>query len=313
MNEFDPDAWRALLARQAGAVTRAQALARGITDGTIAAHLAAGRWQRAVPGVYLTFTGPPPVQARRWVAVLYGGPGVALSHESAGVLWGLLDAPAESAVHLTVARPRSVCRQRGLRVHHSRRPVRAVASPPRTPAATTVFDLAARAARMADALALIARARQRGVAPAGALIAELESRPTQRWRGTLLAAVDESASGAHSVLELRYLHDVERAHDLPLGHRQRAIGGTRQDVHYAAFRTTVELDGRLGHSNPGERWRDLARDNAAAVRGETALRYGWADVADRPCEVAGQVAAVLRRRGWAGVAARCGAGCGAAS
>ena len=49
----------------------------------------------------------------------------------------------------------------------------------------------------------------------------------------------------------------------------------------------------------------MRRDNAAAVDGRTVLRYGWADVAGRPCEVAAQVADVLRAAGWRGVLRRC--------
>ncbi len=76
-------------------------------------------------------------------------------------------------------------------------------------------------------------------------------------------------------------------------------------------RLGVELDGVVAHP-PGERWRDFRRDNAGVVDGIVTLRYGWADVTGRPCEVAGQVAAVLRGRGWAGSVRPCGPSCAAA-
>jgi hypothetical protein len=87
------------------------------------------------------------------------------------------------------------------------------------------------------------------------------------------------------------------------------VAGTRQDVWYDRYATVVELDGRLGHADADGRWRDMGRDNAAALRSEVTLRYGWTDVAARPCRVAAQVAEVLRRRGWAGAAAKCGNSC----
>ena len=93
---------------------------------------------------------------------------------------------------------------------------------------------------------------------------------------------------------MRYLSDVERAHGLPTGTRQRGVDGTRQDVHYDGYRTTIELDGRLGHADAASVWRDMTRDNAATLRGETTLRFGWSDVANQPCKVAAQVGAVLR-------------------
>jgi hypothetical protein len=55
--------------------------------------------------------------------------------------------------------------------------------------------------------------------------------------------------------------------------------------------------------------RDNRRDNAAAADGIFTLRYGWADVTERPCETAREVAAVLGQRGWPGPLRRCGPGC----
>ena len=73
---------------------------------------------------------------------------------------------------------------------------------------------------------------------------------------------------------------------------------------HRAYATVVELDGRLGHEGQG-RFRDMRRDNAAALEGEQTLRYGWSDVHGEQCRVALQVAAVLSRRGWDGLPDRC--------
>ena len=70
----------------------------------------------------------------------------------------------------------------------------------------------------------------------------------------------------------------------------------------------VEPDGVAAH--PGDlRWRDIRRDNAAVADGVITLRYGWADVTERRCQVAAQVADVLRRRGWTGSVRRYSPGC----
>ena len=107
-------------------------------------------------------------------------------------------------------------------------------------------------------------------------------------------------------MELDYLRDVERAHGLPKGRRQRYRGGLRYrtDVGYDQWGVLVELDGRLGHEGEG-RVRDLRRDNDFALRSLTTLRYGWYDTAYRPCLVARQVGAVLTSRGWPGPLLRC--------
>ncbi len=173
----------------------------------------------------------------------------------------------------------------------------------------TVLDLTSGAARLGDAVALVTRACQSRLTSPAKLSDELRRRRTQRWRRHLLEAVSDAAEGAHSLLELRYLRDVERAHGLPAGRRQKAVANTFQDVSYDGFATVVELDGRLGHADTDGRWRDMTRDNATAARGETALRYGWADVTTRPCAVAAQVVRVLRARGWSGTPRKCADSC----
>jgi very-short-patch-repair endonuclease len=69
-----------------------------------------------------------------------------------------------------------------------------------------------------------------------------------------------------------------------------------RDVRYPQWKTIVELDGREAHP-PDEKFRDLRRDNRAAIAGDASLRYGWRDVAGDPCAVAAQVALLLTNRG----------------
>jgi very-short-patch-repair endonuclease len=306
MDEPNPADWLAMVERQAGAVSRAQAIAQGLTEGSLRAHITAGRWQRAGTRVFYTFTGTPSWEARLWAAVLHCGEDSALSHETAAALWGLADPDPDAPIHVTTARSRLARPRADVVVHRPRRPVAAVRSPPRTDGGITVLDLLVGICFPDQALGLVARACQRGVTNPDQLTAAVARRPRQRWRRLVLESLADVRSGAHSVLELRYLRDVERAHGLPTGQRQRRAGPTFQDVHYDGFRTTVELDGKLGHADTAGRWRDMARDNAATLRGETTLRYGWADVTGRPCAVAAQVAAVLRAAGWRGTLRSCG-------
>jgi hypothetical protein len=77
---------------QAGAVSRAQLLASGMTDSQIDAQLNARRWQRIYPGVFVTFTGPLPELTRIWCAVLYAGDGAVASYRTAAWLQGIEDA-----------------------------------------------------------------------------------------------------------------------------------------------------------------------------------------------------------------------------
>jgi very-short-patch-repair endonuclease len=139
------------------------------------------------------------------------------------------------------------------------------------------------------------------------ILAAIADRKKVRWRRLLTAVVDDAGTGCHSVLERRYLHDVERAHRLPRGRRQavhKTDSGTRyEDVRYEDYATVLELDGRTTH--PEERRRlDQRRDNEAAANGTRVLRFGWLDV-DRPCTTALLTARALHAGGWRGQPKRC--------
>jgi very-short-patch-repair endonuclease len=308
---LDPDGWQQLIARQHGAVSRAQLRAQGITAGGIAANLSAGRWQRALVGVYVVFTGPLPEGTRFWIALLRCGRPAALSHQTAGRLWGILPDPGRAPIHVTVPATRNPRSRRGIVVHRAAIMPPTGGSPPRTTVAATATALCAEALDADDAVAIIARVAQRYPEALAPLRSQLGARSGMPRRRTLLDTLDAAAEGAHSALEQLYLRHVERAHGLPQGIRQRQVNSTAQDVHYRDQAVTVELDGRLGHDDTDGRWRDMDRDNAAAARGEITLRYGWHDVRTRPCQVAAQVAAALTAQRWNGRVRPCGPDCGA--
>jgi hypothetical protein len=273
-----------------------------------------GRWRRLHFGVYAAFTGQPPRPAVLWAAVLRAGPRAILSHETAAELDGLVDKPSK-LVHLTV--PYSQRRESapGMLIHRSSRSIAFKQQrplPPRTATEETVLDLAQAAASLDTVVWLVARACQRGLTTPFLLADSLQLRTRARWRGELTQALLDVAEGVHSPLEYRYLHGVERAHGLPRPDRQaeadRHPGRIFRDIHYRRYRVAVELDGKASHPDE-QRWQDKRRDNAAAADGIFTLRYGWADVTERPCETAQEIATVLARGGWSGTLRRCGPGC----
>ena len=93
----------------------------------------------------------------------------------------------------------------------------------------------------------------------------------------------------------------------PTGRRRSPLGRARRylDNLYEEFGVAVELDGHAAHLVQ-DRWRDVHRDNAMTGAGIITLRYNWTDVTERACEVAAEIGAVLRRRGWAGRPRPCG-------
>ena len=118
---------------QAGVLTRSQALAAGLTDKIIAAHLRRGRWQRLQRGVYATFSGTPSRECLLWAAVLRAGPRSVLSHHTAAQLWRL---PAAESARIHITMPVGLTGTRGPRRDHAllRARVAGSASGPGAPA-----------------------------------------------------------------------------------------------------------------------------------------------------------------------------------
>jgi hypothetical protein len=238
--------------------------------------------------------------------VLLGGDHARLAGRAAGHLQGLVEQPPDEIRVLVpygcgvplVSGPWSFRRERpGVRGG-------SVGSPPRTKVDDTVLDLLAEASSARQVEGWVTTAVQQRLTTAERLRRTADARRALPYRHLLVSLLGDVDAGVRSPLELDYLRDVERGHELPVGQRQQRQRGTEVDVCYEEQATLVELDGRVGHSG-ADRFRDMSRDNAAAVDGLLTLRFGHADVHDTPCEVAWQVAEVLVRRGWAGLPVAC--------
>jgi predicted transcriptional regulator of viral defense system len=298
---------------QAGAISRQQLLAAGLTPQMISTRIERRRWQQLYWGVYAVFTGPVPRETWLWAALLRAGPGAVLSHLSAAELHGLIDYPGES-IFVTVPSARRVT-ARGIDVRGSGRIAEAAQpgrEPPRTNLEETVFDLTELAETFDDACGWITRAVGRRLTTEERLTEALKLRKKVRWRARLEDVLAAAGDGIHSVLEYRYLRDVERAHGLPRSrHQVRVVTDGKtvyRDAYYQEYKLAVELDGRLAHPEE-ERRRDRHRDNEAGVDGILTTRYDWQDVYGRPCETALLQAQILRRRGWRGTPRPCSARC----
>lgn len=315
-----------LLELQHGVIARWQAAEAGLNARVIDPQLHNGRWQSLYRGVYATFSGRASRMAVLWAAVLRGGPGAALSYDTAAELDRLVDKPS-SFIHVTVGPGRQatlslrerqgpapkIIFHRCARIEQVRHPAR---TPPRTRIEETTLDLIELSPNIDQALAWLASACGRRLTTPELLLGSMAARPRLRWRTELICALTDVGGGVHSVLEWHYVRGVERSHGLPRAERQavsRVGGRTRYlDNHYQEFGVAVELDGQAAH--PAEaRWRDIHRDNASAEAGIVTLRYGWADVMDEPCRVAAEIARVLRNHGWNGRPRPCGPGCPAPS
>jgi very-short-patch-repair endonuclease len=142
------------------------------------------------------------------------------------------------------------------------------------------------------------------------LVEALGGRARHRHRRILLTALSVVADGAESLLEVSYVRRGEVPHGLPRSSMQVAVGRLRRDFEYEAWGVVVEVDGRLGHE--GEYVAvDRRRDRRTAGAGRVTLRAGWVDVEGDPCELAVDVHATLRSRGYTGSLRACGPRCAA--
>ena len=302
-----------LAQQQRGVLSRAQLLGLGLTKDLIASRQRQGHWQRLYPGVYAVFSGELSREAELWAAVLSAGSGAALSHQTAAELWKLADAPS-SVIHLTIPGERRISKKAGLELHLSARAPEAVhpsRNPPRTRLEETVIDLWEAAPSLDNAVGWVTRAIGRRLTTQDKLRRAMEARKRVRWRLQLAELLSPDLAGIHSVLEYRYVRDVEQPHRFPAGRRQAASRrdgrAEYRDTLYEEYQTVVELDGRVAH--PGDsRWNDIHRDNAAVTAGLSTLRYSWRDVTVTPCRTAAEIATVLTARGYTRIRP-CSAGC----
>jgi hypothetical protein len=307
-----PDQSVEFLAIQGGALARRQAERVGIAPYTIRSRVRSGRWQRLQRGVYASFSGEPTRETALWAALLRAGSGAVLSHQTAAERHGLINEPSPLIV-ITVPLSRTPTRAKipGVVIHRSDAILRTrhpVMLPPCTRVEDTVLDLVQVAPTFDDAYEWICRAVGRRRTTADRICLAMDARKKMRWRRELALALGDAGDGVLSVLEYRYVHRVERPHGLPAARRQVRIrqrtGNKYLDNLYQRYGVCSELDGTAAHP-ADEQWRDKHRDNANAVRGIITLRFGVADLGDRRCQTAADVAAVLSLRGWASVAHPC--------
>ncbi|MDM7830135.1 type IV toxin-antitoxin system AbiEi family antitoxin domain-containing protein [Cellulomonas edaphi] len=301
----------AVVARQGGVATARQLVSWGWSTSAISRKTSSGQWQRLHRGVVLLHSGPQSWRELAHAALLYVGPGAALSHSSAAFVHGLLPRPGP-LVEVSVAHERWIRPTAGVVIHRPRRMPFAVGRLRSVGEDATVVDLLHRARGTDAAVQVVAGAVLKGLLP-DRILTEAASRTQLRHRRLLAELLGPGSDAIESPLEFRYGRDVERAHRLPRGATQvrQVVAGRwiRADRVYTGKGVRVELDGQLAHPF-GATDDDVWRDNSVVLaHDEITLRYRWTHVAVSPCTTAVQVATALRRRGWPGNPRPCSDGC----
>jgi very-short-patch-repair endonuclease len=260
-----------IAARNHGVITFQELLAAGLSTGGVARRVNAGRLHRVHRGVYAV--GHPSLSPQgRWIAAVKAcGDGAALSHRSAGELWGLLE-PASGPVHVTVPGRAGRRRRPGIRVHRSRTlhpgTTRLRDRIPVTTPTRTILDL-----RRTERPETVRRA-----------IREAE------FRG--LAIEDIHTDGTRSELERAFLQLCTR-HRLPHPEVNARVGRFTADFLWRDRRLIVELDGFRAHGGRQAFEDDRARDVELRVLGYQVVRFTYRQVLDDPAGVAAKVRLLL--------------------
>lgn len=282
----------ALLAgRQHGYASRAQLLAIGLGPGAIKYRVDTGRLIPVHAGVYAVGYVNGTTAARAMAAVLACGEAAALSHGSAGALWGFAkhwEEPFEVTVPAMRKRP-------GINIHRSRVLTRRditrqlgirVTSPARTVLDTAPRFTGRQLSRMVNG------ALRTPYLHVPDLADVLNRNPAHPGTKRLRRFVHDPTN---SPLEDDFLEFAQR-HGLPRPVTNTHLLGHEIDVLYPRERVIVEIDSHGFHSDRDSFERDRRRDVVMLAAGFVTVRITDVRMKHEPEEEAGRLLAILAAR-----------------
>lgn len=310
---MDKRALARLAQQQHDVLSLAELRSVGMHESTAYRRAQDGQWTRLLPGVFLTSHGRPTFQQKLAAVVKWCGNHEAVFHlDTAAYLHRMVTRPPQMVQLLVPFHSAMRTVQPIVRIQRTRRPMDAVGNPPRTTLERTAADMIHASQTKQQALEVMIHAIRKRLSP-HRFEQEVRARKKLRHRTYIEQLIRLPEDGVESHLELAYLSDVERAHNLPTstGQRRELIRGRwiRSDRWYPDHQVRCELDGELAH--PGRMTdADVMRDNDVRVLlGDITLRYRWPQVTNTPCDVAVQVTQALQHRGWTGHPTRCSSAC----
>lgn len=277
--------------RQHGRVTWRQICELGVADRTIGEWKKQGYIHRVLPGVYAVGHRAPSLEGDLAAALLYAGPGAALSHTTAAYWLGLLD-QRPRVIH--VSTPRRCRSQPGLTLHGRRSQERMWHHGLPTSTLPQLFlDLADTVSRRLLRQTL-ANADYRGLLDPGA--AEAAAGRGRSGSANLRQALDEHMprlARTKSDLERAFFELCERA-GMPLPEVNVRIAGWEVDALFRAQGIAVELDGHRNHRSPAQVRRDRQKELALRRVGLRPVRYSDDQIHDRGGEVLEDLSGLYR-------------------
>jgi very-short-patch-repair endonuclease len=273
-----------LAGRQYGVVSRSQLLAMGIGAGAIHTRVRRHYLHRLHRGVYAVGHLALVPLAREMAAVLACGPGAAISHRSAAVVWHLLPASDDADIDVTVLTGKG--RRAGLRIHKSARlaphDIRHLRGLPVTNPARTVIDLAECGTDRELERATYEAIRRR-LLTARHLHGELDHYRGRRGIARLKKLLDQGdpPTITRSVAEDRFLALIRSA-GLPMPEVNVRVHGYEVDFLWRDQGLVVEVDGFQFHSTRDAFERDRQRDAELHAAGLRVQRVTWRQVVETP-------------------------------
>jgi very-short-patch-repair endonuclease len=292
-----------LAIRQHGIVTLRQLKCLGLSKSGVSRRANAGKLHRIHRGVY-SVGHPLLTQKAHWLAaVLACGKSAALSHHSAGALWGI---HRRDRSRIDVTTPRRTGRTRpGIHAHSACQldssDVTTVSAIPCTTVPRTLLDLAEVVDHRTVERA-IDRAEVLGVFD-GRALEDVLSRADGRRGAPVLRSIladYELPAITESELEERFLAICAQAGiRRPRVNQWIALDGdaVRVDFLWPDQGLVVETDGRHVHGSRRAFERDRRRDQRLLLAGYRVMRCTWRQIADQPDEVAKTVSTLLGGRG----------------
>jgi hypothetical protein len=288
-----------VISTQDGLITRQQALGTGMTASSLRHAIRPdGPWQRVLPGVYATFTGPLTSRHLLRALVLRAGPHASISGAPACRAYGLRYLPEGSPTVVLVPASHRVTLPEAVVVVRTRRLPRAIERRglPLAPIDRAVLDACAANQVLRDVRALMCESVQRGLTTVDRLAAELTAAPVRNSRLPRRTLRDLEL-GARSAPECELLDLLATSrvlppamHNVPLPDLPDVIG----DAWWWQARLVVEIDSVEHHQlglGPATTQRRHAR---LAAAGWTVLPISPQRLRDDPTGVLREIEAAYR-------------------
>jgi hypothetical protein len=288
---------------QRGLITRQQALACGLTDGTIRHLIRSRRWQRVLPGLYAGFTGQLTLEQRRCAAYLFAGVQAQITGVAALRWHGLRYLPDEDRIHLLIPHTEQRTSVGFARLQRTK-DLDPLAKPVNGYLVCSVARAVADACRGLDDLqavrAIVAEAVQRSLTSVAAIERELDRAGRHRTR-LLRLALREVERGAASAPEAELqgiLGSSKIINHVMYNPALVTLTGEplpSPDAWIDDAALAIEVDSREYHLSP-EGWRrTMDRHNALAELGVLVVHVTPADLR-RPRRVLRIVERAYRQR-----------------